>query len=410
MARKLSDWVQAFLEWTSEDEPPKIFLEWVAISTIAACLQRKCYNRTGYETFYPNLFVALVGPSGTRKSTAIRRGLDLLEQVGIDLAATVTTKEKLVTVLENLSKRCAVEQERGLRPFEQMLVPHASLTVVASELLLFIPQNDPTFSLYLIDLYDCKDFFRYDTIKRGEQVVQNVFLNLIGGVTPDELQRLLTPDVVGTGLLGRFVFVYSPTIGRPNPDPQDTPQRRRLKQFLVSDLRQIYGLHGQFKPSEEWQRLYSPWYEKQAVSNEFMNTKLDAYGTRRGALVRKLSMIASASRGDSMVLEGEDFERALGWMETAEKRMFEAVSGIGYGEYGQAMDRVLRYLQTAQRPVFFSEILVRFLHVIPREDLMKILFTLRAAGKVKLTRKKVEDGEEEIVVRYLEEGEGQINP
>ncbi len=43
MARQLDDWLSSYLDYTENTEPPKSYNTWVAISTIAAVLKRKCY-------------------------------------------------------------------------------------------------------------------------------------------------------------------------------------------------------------------------------------------------------------------------------------------------------------------------------------------------------------------------------
>ena len=63
MARKLNDWIDSYLEYTKNSEPPDLYKEWVAVSVVASILQRKCSLPWGDITFYPNMYIILVGPS-----------------------------------------------------------------------------------------------------------------------------------------------------------------------------------------------------------------------------------------------------------------------------------------------------------------------------------------------------------
>ena len=82
LKRKLSNWIESFLQYTDNTEPPFLFRKWTAISCIASAMQRKCYVEWGTSLiFYPNLYVVLVGPSATGKGTAMNPGLDLLCEI-----------------------------------------------------------------------------------------------------------------------------------------------------------------------------------------------------------------------------------------------------------------------------------------------------------------------------------------
>ena len=101
MARKLNDWIDSYLEYTKNSEPPDLYKEWVAVSVVASILQRKCSLPWGDITFYPNMYIVLTGPSGkARKSTAMGPGMKLLRDMGVKLAAESITREALIRELK----------------------------------------------------------------------------------------------------------------------------------------------------------------------------------------------------------------------------------------------------------------------------------------------------------------------
>jgi hypothetical protein len=404
MSRLLKDWLDSYLEFTSEDEPPKIFRKWTAISVIAAAMQRKCYHRLARKTFYPNFYIALVGKSATRKSTATELGQEFLQEVGIELAADVTSKEKLVLHLEQIGSKDSLETSLKTDAVEMVVTPHSSLTAIATELSVFFPRRDEDFVGYLIKLYDCENWFKYETIKRGEDCVENVWFNLLGCITPDTLKVRLTPEIVGSGLTGRFIFIFAPGIGRRNAYQLDTPAQKKIRSCLVRDLREILSLSGAFKPDAGWLDAYVPWYEQTDLIPPFSDSRLDAYCGRRGSYIHKLSMIASASRGNDMVLRKRDFERALSFLEEAEVWMPDAVSGIGASEGGRILDDVILYLKQTDK-ITFTALLKRFMYQVEKQELLRIVWTLQQVKKVSLTKTTNNKGEvTEMIIRYLPEG------
>ncbi len=51
--RKLNDWIDGFMQYTENSEPPLLFRKWTAISCMAAALQRKVRIEWGTAlTFY----------------------------------------------------------------------------------------------------------------------------------------------------------------------------------------------------------------------------------------------------------------------------------------------------------------------------------------------------------------------
>ena len=81
MARLVDDWIDKYLVYSSNTEPPAMFHLWTAISVISSVLQRKCYFPWGTLTFYPNMYVVLVGPPAARKGTAMNIGKKILDDM-----------------------------------------------------------------------------------------------------------------------------------------------------------------------------------------------------------------------------------------------------------------------------------------------------------------------------------------
>jgi len=59
--RKGGDWIEDYIKYTKNTEPPILYREWSAVSTIASAMQRKCFLPWELEDIvYPNLYVVLV--------------------------------------------------------------------------------------------------------------------------------------------------------------------------------------------------------------------------------------------------------------------------------------------------------------------------------------------------------------
>ncbi|KKM63933.1 hypothetical protein LCGC14_1506540, partial [marine sediment metagenome] len=131
------------------------------------------------------------------------------------------------------------------------------------------------------------------------------------------------------------VFVWADRLKRDVSDPHiyDTPERRLLRERLVSDLENIVAMEGEVKASKEFMALWIPWYEKESKESGVHGKAFDGYNSRRGAHLIKLSMIRSTSQKDGRFRLGKnDFLWAKNTLEQVEQWMPRAMSHISRDE------------------------------------------------------------------------------
>lgn len=363
------------MEYTENTEPPTIFRKWVALSTIASVLQRKCSLPFGHEEVYPNMYVVLIGPSGSRKSTAMRPGRQLLQNIGVNLAAESTTREALIKRLSEAGSTTGdMDSLRvGL---------HSSMTVHSSEFAVFIGHNKPELIAALTNWYDSEGKWTYETKHGGEEEILNVWVNLIGATTPELLRHILPMEAITGGLTSRIIFIYHGSRVKPIAVPTKSERAEELEPKLAADLRAIYLLQGNFKMTEEaldyWQEFVVEDYE----NPPFSDYRFEAYMQRRRWHTLKLAMIINASRTDRMTLAKADLQKAVRWLKEAERNMPNVFTGIGYSDTAGLTRRVLEYVRM-RKEVWWNELQDQFLDDMDYNTLRDITSTLRAAGYCK---------------------------
>src|SRR5262245_31687639 len=84
--RRLSDWLDAYLEYTANQEPTDKLNFWVGVSMISAALKRQVWMKRIRYKLYPNIYVLIVADSGkARKSIAMDTGVKLLQSAVPDI-------------------------------------------------------------------------------------------------------------------------------------------------------------------------------------------------------------------------------------------------------------------------------------------------------------------------------------
>lgn len=369
MARQVKDWITSYLEYTENSEPPELYKLWVAISVIAASLQRKVFLKWDKKV-YPNMYIVLVGPSGKcRKGTAMYPGEALLRKLGIPLAAEAITREALIKELETA--------QEGAKLSMSELTLHSSLTVFSKELTVFLGYNNIALMSDLTDWYDCSDVWIYRTKNSGTNELINVFMNLIGATTPELIQSTLPRDAIGGGLASRIIFVYENRKGKIVPAPFLTEVDEILFEKLFTDLAEINMMTGEFTIDNEFLDHYIEWYVKQEDNPPFQDDKFSGYFERRAHHALKLSMILTASKGDSMMITVDTLKKAINILEMTEVKMPMTFRGMGASEYAAITDRVMHTIAKAgDKGITIPELLNAHYYDADKYTLDRILQTL----------------------------------
>ena len=377
--RELSDWISSFVEFTDNSEPTVSFRKWTAISCVAAVLQRKCSLPWGSLTFYPNMYIVLVAPSGkARKGTAMGPGYDLLADLNVKMAAEAITREALVRELCNVGEPYYTDDGQQIN--------HSSLTIFSKELTVFLGYQNHQLMSDLTDWFDCSNLWTYRTKTQGEDKIIGVWVNLIGATPPQLIQSAMSLEAIGGGLTSRMIFVYEHKRGKSVALPMLTKDDLKLRESLLRDLERISLMQGEFKIDSSFIEPWVPWYEAQEDNPPFEDNRFAGYFERRAMHCLKLCMIINAARTDTMLITSEDFHTALAILTETEKKMPFAFSGVGKGANSDTMSQVMSELAVCGE-VSFGDLLRKFYYDIDKWTLDKMLETLVAMGAVRIQRK-----------------------
>jgi hypothetical protein len=382
--RELQDWLTGYLKYTENSEPPTTYQTWCGLSLIAGALQRKVCLHWGFEEIYPNLYVVLVGPAGrARKGVALGIAKKMLLAVpGVCVAPEEASRQAIILAM----KRAASNYED---PLTGKIRTHCSLSAFSEELSVLLGHSNIELLSNLTDWYDSKDPWSYETIGRGQDTIDGVCFNLLGATAPEWIQSMLPPEAIGGGFTSRVIFIVEEKKGRSIPKHIITPEEINLQAALSRDLERINQLHGQFYFSPAGEDAYTSWYSEQDRLLNFgkqavEDSRFASYCERRATHLRKVMMLLSASRGDSLTLDLEDFERALKFLLQAEIKMPWTFGGLGKARYGDATEKIIQFIQkvhTATR----SSLLAKFYHDIDSVTLQEVERTMEEMKVVEIT-------------------------
>lgn len=379
----MSDILEAYLQFTSETEPPTQFHRWSFLSCVAASLGKNVWVPFGHGRIYPNMYVMVVGVPGTRKSTAINICRRILQDSGYrTFSFTKTTKEKFLLDFE---EGFDVRTAKGDLDINALLDAPVHRTegvevyINCDEFVDFIGQGNVNFINLLTTMWDNLPEYQ-ERLKNSKSVcIPNPTINLLGGITPTSLASAMPPEVIGQGFMSRVILVYSDPSRRKItwPPPPDEEMRKMIVEFF----RNLQNLHGEMKISPQAKaavdKIYQNW-------PQLSDIRLQYYGARRLTHLLKLCILLAACDGVLVITDAHVYEAntLLTW---TERKMHMALGEFGESRNAKAAQKIMETLANSIEPLTVGDLWKSVSTDLERiHQLHDLVSNLRSAGKIEV--------------------------
>jgi len=336
--------------------------------------------RTLGSNLYPNLYTVLVGPPGVGKTTVLTEAARLWRELtSHHVAPSSVTKASLIDCLEDAKRRIL---RPGLVP---PFVEFNSLLVASGELGVLIPMYENDFMNVLTDIYDGHPYAERRRTKDLKVKIDQPQINLLGATTPSYLNAFMPEGAWDQGFISRTLLIYSgERVIRPLFS--DILRDESIFKNLIADLKHIGNIYGEIKFSEDAAHAISAWHMAGGPPAP-EHPKLTHYLTRRTAHLLKLCMVATISRGDSMVISLSDYQLAMDWLSEAESAMPDIFRSMTTGGDSRAIEEAWYFLfqiyMKEKKPVLETRLVFFLKEKIPSHQIKTIIETMVRAGMIK---------------------------
>lgn len=287
------DFFELYLHQTGTSEVPRNFHFWAAMSLLAASVGDRVWVEPDVgRKIFPNLYVFLIGPSGSGKEQAVMGAakLGMHEQI-IEAFMGRATRQYL---LDYLTKDGPMED--GMRYAHN---PH--LYLVTEELGSAIRAGDLGHDLisFMTEFYTGKPVGQDGTRGSGMVTLYNPCFNWLAGTTDEWLIRAVDRDAIEGGFFARVIAVR----GRRNykercPQIVYPSDRDDVREHLKWRVSQYALLRGGFRFTPAAQALHDEWYMARAEPAD----SLEEPGFNRSdEMVFRLSLLLRLSEIDLVV-------------------------------------------------------------------------------------------------------------
>jgi len=384
--------VDFYLHYRKETEAPYNFHRWCALSGVGAILRRNFRLQFGSSYIYPNLYIMLVGESGSRKSVSIRSFAKVLRGAGYtDIAADKTTKEKFLLDLQGDSedllsddpsrRRTSYDRTTAENLFGADEVDDGeprSVLIAADEFNDFIGIGNLEFCSTLGQLWDYEGVYK-SRIKNGKSVaIPDPTISILSGNTAQNIATAFPPEIIGQGFLSRLLFIYGERSDRKYTIPP-TPSKEATEKVILF-LKEIESrVRGDATIEADAYKMLDAIYKGW---DDLPDVRFRNYSTRRFTQLLKLSLICSASRLSTSV-SATDVIRANTYLSAAEHNMPKALGEFGKGRHSAVSDKVMRILSTATKPIGVRDLWKEVQRDLEKPaDLAVVMQSLEQADKI----------------------------
>ena len=276
-------------------------------------------------TTYPQLYVILVGPPATGKSTAMEIGENLLLMIpDFPLTPSSTTREALLEVMQENKIEFSLD---GRNYFY-----HQAATF-ATELKGFIGGKHINESLIEImtTLWN-RQVFEYRPKNSKKIVIPCPYFTLIGCCTLDWIQKNLKQDLITDGFARRTIFVVEEKPYKLIPWPSRSEEFVESYKRIKVDIKRINSIKGKFRLTEEAKELWRVLYLDKKGNAHKQDKMLQSYYGSRQELMLKVCMCLSAANSSIKIIDRGMMEIANLALEQSDVNLPKIYSGMGRNE------------------------------------------------------------------------------
>jgi len=272
----MANFIADFLDYNQGTECPKNYLRWAALSALSVAAGLRYSITQGRISIRPNMYLALVGEQGNRKSFAKDQARDLIEEAFPDhpIGADVTTRDDLIKFISSDVTERAYTDALGVSSI------YHPVSLFVNELKHFLSYNPSMMISFIVDIYDRK-VFKCSTIKRGAEDAVGPCLNILACENTDWLIGSLKSGIITGGFSRRFIVIYEPeNVDIAIPRPYLPANAKELWTRMIKHLQSLQQYAKVYTWAPEAELFFDSWYTKHkknmpedAIMRGFMRTK-----------------------------------------------------------------------------------------------------------------------------------------
>lgn len=376
------NWLTDYTFFNSNNECPKRFHIFCGLACLSAAISRKVWIDAGYWTYYPNLYIVMVGDPGCGKSTALDVAKPFIRKLGIPLAADAMTTQALLRRMSEEGSPChksvkltkKYEDENGEIKLRNEIEEYSPIAIFAGELISFIGMDPYGWITFLTTIYH-EACHEVGTKNKGDDLIKGPYVTLLGCLTPETNANLMQQKIISSGMARRTLWIWSTGRGEPQPRPVITPSQRAALQRCFKWAQHLNkNVKGEFKWTDEAIAFYDPWYiHLRKNINKIATPATAGYFESKHVQLMKVAMLLALAESDALILDVKHLKLALSILEEVEPDMEKVFSGQGRNQEAAVAAKILHMVENSNVPPLKKVVYGTLYNDATRDEIDRIL-------------------------------------
>lgn len=374
-----------YLTYCEGNEAPALYHSLCCYSILASLVGRRVWIEQGIFTFYPNLYVVLVGSPGGGKSTALDIAKGFIRSIkNIPIAADATTVQAL---LRGMSEEVEGKENSCRKNFKYngQIIEYTPMAIFAGELVSFMAMDPYGWIIFLTTVYH-EDVHEVKTKNKGDDLIPGPFMNMLGCLTPDTTTDMLGQKIISSGFSRRTIYVWAAGRSGIIPWPTITDEQKACIHACKAWALQLQKITpGPMTWEPEAKKWYEEFYTKLRKDQDAgkLGTALtSSYYESKHVQLMKLASLTSLSESLDKVITLDHIQTALMVLEATEDGREKVFEGTGKNQNASVAAKILELVLRIPRLVSEKEIMRAMYHDAKREDIAGILHHLHATDRI----------------------------
>ena len=315
-------------------EAPLQFHIATGLIILSTALGRNVYMQEGATNYYPNLYIVVVGASGSsKKSTATGMAFKFLNK---------------------LESSIVLGSTGSLEAIQEAFQSNYCHCIVCDELRMITDNEEKSYGkglvTFLTSIWGGQDEYRIDrkNIPEDKRILHNPTMNLICSTTPEWMQ-LKEADVLG-GFLGRFLPICAN-----ESDKRLLPRRQPIDQVMFNSLfnrlKEIRDIKNKvYIWNEEAGKIFDGLYKEldENFKKEKNISQIRPYWSRIDTHIRKLAMIFDiASTNPTYTITKDNLTRSYLMMEVITDYYRDMLGSLSFSWADKKEQQIVEALKKA---------------------------------------------------------------
>lgn len=373
-----------YFQYADTGDTPILYHRWSAISLVSTLLARNIWIENGDYKIFPNLYVLLIGSSGTKKENAINKVDTLLSKMNYSYYAH--NKSSFEGILRELSQQAKNYIYKEDELLDSLILDDndkkdspiiTQSYILHSDFPAFLGHGEESMLGGLSDLWQCKSYYTVGKSRQIPMEVPNPTINILVGSNKESLAHKIGKMDSFASFGSVSILVHSNPLGIKVPFyPSSNPV---LVNNIVNHLSEIQQISGQVHLTKAVKDFLTD-VEMSAPPLEL--DLLKGYpSNRQNQLFKLVSTIAAMDLTTTPTLDHCLFANTI--LANTEQYMSDALLGFGQGKYSHVINKILLLIQQSTTPLNLINITAYVYHDVDKPHVVQeLIHTLLVAGKI----------------------------